>query len=325
MLRSAQPRQGSSANNILGINLDGEKLLVVYGSPNGMVYERLAVPTPEDASFAAVVELIMLQADKLLTLTQAQRLPLPDCVSVAISGNLDFESGVVFSAEDFPQWKQEPVRSQLSVRFNLPVTVEQKANAGALAEYYFGAGQKAHDFVFISLDPVVRVGILTTGQLYRNSSGTAGQLGKLPLSEEGPAGFGRPGSLTGFASARGMRELAQMRFPDHWNSDIDLFQMITDANAGDPYAQEVFAEAGAQLGNGLVVLTYLLQPEMIIVGFPGCLLGDVLIKPAQDTLSQAARLDEAQLPKLIPSPLCTRLQALEALAPAVHQFHQLQP
>lgn len=325
MLRSAQPRQGSSSNNILGINLDGEKLLVVYGSPNGMVYERLAVPTPEDASFAAVVELIMLQADKLLTLTQAQRLPLPDCVSVAISGNLDFESGVVFSAEDFPQWKQEPVRSQLSVRFNLPVTVEQKANAGALAEYYFGAGQKAHDFVFISLDPVVRVGILTTGQLYRNSSGTAGQLGKLPLSEEGPAGFGRPGSLTGFASARGMRELAQMRFPDHWNSDIDLFQMITDANAGDPYAQEVFAEAGAQLGNGLVVLTYLLQPEMIIVGFPGCLLGDVLIKPAQDTLSQAARLDEAQLPKLIPSPLCTHLQALEALAPAVHQFHQLQP
>ncbi|HAE86008.1 MAG TPA: hypothetical protein DCG78_05820 [Anaerolineaceae bacterium] len=325
MLRSTQPRQGSSANHILGINLDGEKLLVVYGSPNGMVYERLAVPTPEDASFAAVVELIMLQADKLLTLTQAQRLPLPDRVAVAISGNLDFESGVVLSAEDFPEWKQEPVRSQLSVRFNLPVTVEQKANAGALAEYYFGAGQKAHDFVFISLDPVVRVGILTTGQLYRNSSGTAGQLGKLPLSEEGPAGFGRPGSLTGFASARGMRELAQMRFPDHWNSDIDLFQMITDANAGDPYAQEVFAEAGAQLGNGLVVLTYLLQPEMIIVGFPGCLLGDVLIKPAQDTLSQAARLDEAQLPKIIPSPLCTRLQALEALAPAVHQFHQLQP
>ena len=125
MFRSTQPRQSSSSNNILGINLDGEKLLVVYGNPNGMVYERLVVPVPEDASFAAVVELIMLQADKLLTLTQAQHLPLPDHVSVAVSGNLDFESGVVLSAEDFPEWKQEPVRTQLSVRFNLPVTVEQ--------------------------------------------------------------------------------------------------------------------------------------------------------------------------------------------------------
>jgi len=321
MLRSTQPRQGSSSNNILGINLDGEKLLVVYGSPNGIVYERLAVPTPADASFAAILELIMLQADKLLTLTQAQHLPLPDRVSVAVSGNLDFESGVVLSAEDFPEWKQEPVRTQLSMRFNLPVTVEQKANAGALAEYYFGAGQKTHDFVFISLDPVVRVGILTAGQLYRHSSGTSGQLGKLLLREDGPAGFGKPGSLTGFASARGMRELAQLRFPEHWNPDADIFQMISDAKAGDPYALEVFSEAGTQLGYGLVALTFLLQPELIILGFPGCLLGDLFIKPAQDALSQATRLESAQLPKLVPSPLCTRLQALEALAPAVHQFH----
>ncbi len=321
MLRSAQPRQISSSNNILGINLDGEKLLVVYGSPNGMVYERLAVPTPPDASFTTVVELIMLQADKLLTLTQAQHLPLPDHVSVAVSGNLDFEGGVVLSAEDFPEWKQEPVRTQLSVRFNLPVTVEQKANAGALAEYYFGAGQKTHDFVFISLDPVVRVGILTAGQLYRNSSGTSGQLGKLLLSEDGPAGFGKPGSLTGFASARGMRELALLRFPEHWNPDTDIYQMIADAKAGDPYALEVFNEAGTQLGYSLVALTHLLQPEIIILGYPGCYLGDALIKPAQDALSQATRLESSQLPKLIPSLLCTRLQALEALAPAVHQFH----
>ena len=82
MLRSTQPRQSSSSNNILGINLDGEKLLVVYGNPNGMVYERLVVPVPEDASFAAVVELIMLQADKLLTLTQAHRVCL--CVPAVL-------------------------------------------------------------------------------------------------------------------------------------------------------------------------------------------------------------------------------------------------
>ena len=77
MLRSTQPRQGSSSNNILGINLDGEKLLVVYGSPNGIIYERLAVPTPADASFATILELIMLQADKLLTLQSRLRFIMP--------------------------------------------------------------------------------------------------------------------------------------------------------------------------------------------------------------------------------------------------------
>jgi len=231
---------------------------------------------------------------------------------------------VVISAADFPQWKQEPVRSQLSVRFNLPVAIEQKANAGALAEYYFSPTQKAHNLVFVSMDPIVRVGVLTEGQLYRNSGGTAGQLGQLPLSEGGPAGFGRPGSLTGYASARGMRELAQLRFPDHWNPDADIFQIIADAKAGDPYAQEVFTEAGRQLGRGLVALTYLLHPEMIVLGFPGCLLGDLLIAPAKAELSRATSLDETQLPVILASPLCARLPELEALAPAVHRLRQQQ-
>jgi len=322
MLRSNLTSQSASSNNILGINLDGEKLLVVYGGLNGIVYERLAVPTPSDSSFAAILELIMLQSDKLLTLTQAQHLPIPDRVSIAISGNLDYEIGMVISAADFPQWKREPVRSQLAVRFNLPVSIEQKANAGALAEVYFGAGQNAHNLVFISMDPVVRVGIITEGQLYRNSGGTAGQLGQLPLTEGGPAGFGRPGSLTGYASARGMRELAQLRFPEHWNPDADIFQIIADAKAGDPYAQEVFTEAGTQLGRGLVALIYVLRPEMIVLGFPGCLLGDLLIASAKAELLRATNLDETQLPVLLASSLCARLPELEALAPAIHQLRQ---
>ncbi|NMD26850.1 MAG: ROK family protein, partial [Chloroflexi bacterium] len=147
MLRKEAFLNGSS--NILGINLDGERLLVVYGSPTGIIYERLSAPVPAQVSFSAVLELIMVQADRLLTLTQAQHLPVPDRVSAAISGNLDAETGILGSAVDFPLWKQEPVRSQLSLRFNLPVVIEQKANAGALAEYYFGGGQGVRNLVFI--------------------------------------------------------------------------------------------------------------------------------------------------------------------------------
>ncbi|MFZ3070818.1 MAG: ROK family protein [Anaerolineaceae bacterium] len=318
MIRSEKPVQGQSTNNILGMNLDGERILLVYGSMAGMVYERLSVPTPNQESFAAILELIMLQADRLLTLTQAQHLPVPDRVSVAISGNLDSETGIVGSAPDFPQWKLEPVRSQLSLRFNLPVYIEQKANAGALAEYYLGAAQKLRNLVFISMAPTVRVGVLTEGKLYRNSGGSAGQIGNIMLTPDGPAGFGRPGSLTGYASARGLLELARLRHPNHWEADTDLFQLIEAAQAGDPYAQEVFEEAGRQLGKGLSSLTLLLRPEMIIIGYPGCLADEYLLAPARAALAQTTSLDEAQLPKLMPSQLCIRLPELEALAPAIH-------
>ncbi|HNW94830.1 MAG TPA: ROK family protein [Anaerolineaceae bacterium] len=319
MLRKDKSLIGSS--NILGINLDGERLLVVYGSPTGTVYERLSAPIPAQANFAAVLELIMVQADRLLTLTQAQHLALPERVSVAISGNLDPETGILSSAIDFPAWKQEPVRSQLSLRFNLPVALEQKANAGALAEYYFGSGQNVRNLVFLSMSPTLRAGILTNGRLYHNSGGTAGQLGSLRLAAEGPAGSSKPGTLSDFASAAGMLELARKRCPQHWDRDTNLFQVIRDAQAGDPFAQDVFAEAGAQLGRGLAALVHLLQPDLIIVGFPGCLLEEHLLEPARAALAAATELAESALPGLIPSALCARLPELEAIAPAIHQFH----
>jgi len=318
MLRKEAFLNGSS--NILGINLDGERLLVVYGSPTGIIYERLSAPVPAQVSFSAVLELIMVQADRLLTLTQAQHLPVPDRVSAAISGNLDAETGILGSAVDFPLWKQEPVRSQLSLRFNLPVVIERKANAGALAEYYFGGGQGVRNLVFIGMTPTLRAGILTNGRLYHNSGGTAGQLGSLRLAGDGPAGLGKPGSLTGFASAAGMLELAFKRCPQHWENDVDLFQIIRDAQNGDPYAQEVFAEAGTQLGRGLAPLVHLLQPELIIIGFPGCLLADIFANPARAALAAATDLAESALPRLIPSPLCARLPELEAIAPAIHRI-----
>lgn len=317
MLRKENSLNGSS--NILGINLDGDRLLVVYGSPTGTVYERLSAPIPPQANFTVVLELIMVQADRLLTLTQAQHLPLPERVSLAISGNLDPETGVLSSAADFPLWKQEPVRSQLSLRFNLPVALEQKANAGALAEYYFGYGQNVRNLVFIGMSPTLRAGILTNGRLYHNSGGTSGQLGNLRLSAEGPAGFSRPGTLSGFASAAGMLELARKRYPQHWESGADLFQVIRDAQNGDPFAQEIFAEAGAQLGQGLAGLVHLLQPDLIIIGFPGCLLEEQLLKPARAALAAATELAESALPRLMPSALCARLPELEAIVPAIHQ------
>jgi len=72
----------TSANSILGLNLDGERLLIVYGSPSGMLQEKLSVSTPASRSFPAILELITASADRLLMITQAQHLPLPDCVSV---------------------------------------------------------------------------------------------------------------------------------------------------------------------------------------------------------------------------------------------------
>lgn len=318
MPRSEKPAQMQSTNNVLGMNIDGERILLIYASLTGLVYERLVVPTPNRESFEAILELITIQADKLLNLTKAQHLPVPDQLSVAISGNYDNDTGILGSAPDFPNWKAVPLRSQLALRFNLPVFIEQKANAGALAEYYFGSAQSIRNLVFVSMSPCLRVGILTDGKPYCNSGGTSGRIGNFPLVAGDPTGLGSPVFLDEYVNSHGLLKLAKIRHPNHWEQNIDLMQIIQDAHSGDPFAREIFQEAGEWLGGGLTCLTTLLRPEMIIVGYPGCLIDEYFLAPARAVLAQIANLDESQLPKLLPSRLCSRLPELEALAPVVH-------
>jgi glucokinase len=304
--------------NILGINLDGERLLIVYGSISGQVHERVLMTPPWDQSFDTTLELIATQADRLLTLTQAQHLPLPEQLSISVSGDYDNETGLLLKAVDFPEWQNIAFKSQLGFKFNLPVFAEQKANAGAIAERIFGQAANFRNFLFVSLSPTVRVGAFLDGKIYRSNGGTSGNFGRIRIAANGPGGFGYPGSLDGFASAAGLRELAQLRHPAHWEPGFDTLQVIQDAQQGDPYALEVIVESARTLGNALAQAVLLLRPEMIVIGHPLCLLGTVYKEPFAQALSEASTLTGSQMPELHLSQLGNRLPELQALAPAIY-------
>lgn len=305
-------------SNILGINLDGERVLIVYGSMSGHVHERVLMDPPWQEGFATVLESVATQADRLLALTQAQHLPVPERLSVSISGDYDNETGLLESAPDFPEWHNVALKSQLGFKFNLPAHVEQKANAGAMAERLFGQAADVRNFFFVSLSPTVRIGAILDGKIYRNIGGSAGNLGKIRVSADGPSGFGYPGSLDGYASAAGLRELAQARHGAHWEPGFDSLQVIQDAIAGDPYAQEVCLESARVLGHALAQSTLLLRPEMIVIGHPFCLLGPEYEEGLRNALSEASELNDSEMPQLRLSNLGNRLPELQALAPAIH-------
>lgn len=300
-------------NNLLGMNIDGERVLLVYGSISGRVYENLTFPSPADEPFPSMLEALSTMADRLLSLTQAQRLPLPDKISVSISGNYDDDIGMLESSADFPLWRAIPLRSQLALRFNLPTVVAKKADAGVMAEALFGVGQDARNLVFVSLTPTVRIGILTNGSLYRNSGGTAGDIGIIAMDGDDPVGK----VLNDCASTAGIVSLGQQRFSQHWPEDVCLQTMIEDANHDDPYARELFGLVAEKLGQGLSEVVHILRPELIVIGQPLCQLDTWMISALRTALVNATRLNESKLPKVVFSGLCSRLPELQALAPAI--------
>ena len=308
-----------STNNILGMNLDGERLLLVYGGLTGSIYETMAAPIRNKDSFTTILDQLSIEADKLLSLVQAQRLPLPDRVSVAITGDYDNEFGILRSAEDFPELHEVSIRSQISMRFNLPVYMEQKANAGALAEFLFDKGKNARNLIFVSHDPVIRVGILTDGKVYRNPGGTAGNIGNLSSGLLDPI-HGTPLSYNQICSNKGMLRTIINQHLQHWEHDVTLLQIIQDANQGDPYALESFVEIGKILGQSLAEATMLLRPEIFVLGYPACLLGKSIEVAISQGIAEATGLVDSKLPQVFTSTLGVHLPELQALAPACAAF-----
>ncbi len=305
---------------ILGLNINGSKTIAVYGDMNGLIYERIQMETPSAASFLEGFDVICQLADKLLKVCRAQRLRSPEVISVAISGPVDLTRGMVFSPPDLPQWDDAPLAGRLMVRYNLPVLIEHRSTASALAEFYFGAGTGINDLILMDLEPVVSTGMIIKGEAYHGANDAAGEIGRMRFSDEGPAGLGEPGSLTGFASGPGMAELASLRYPEQWPTPPPPYELVRDVNAGDPAALSIIEVSADYLGKALLWLIFSLDPEMVIFGHPGDVLGEALLSPLRDAVLRYGGAEARQLPLLAVSKLAAKLDDTAALMAVIDRF-----
>jgi len=298
---------------ILGLSINGNKVIAVYGDINGLIYERLQMAMPADLPFLEGFDVICSQADKLLSLCRAQGLSSPEAISVAISGPVDLLKGTVLSPPDLPKWEDAPIKGRLGVRYNLPVLIESRSSAAALAEWVYGVGIGEDNLVFLDLEPITSAGVLVNGRIYHGANDAAGDIGRMRMAEGGPAGLGEPGSLTGFSSGQGMAELAALRFPERWPVLPGPYELVQAVNQGQLEAQEVINEAAEHLGKALLWLIFTLDPNLVIVGHPGDRLGEALLSPLRESVLRHGGGEARQLPLLSVAKLGAKLDDVAAL------------
>jgi glucokinase len=308
------------SSRILGININGMKTIAVYGDLNGLIYQRIQTETPLDQPFPEGFDNICSMVDKLLKLCRAQGLDSPEVISLAISGPIDLLKGTIMTPPDLPTWVDAPLKGRLGVRYNLPVLIEHRSNASALAEMYFGAGVGVENLLFLDLEPVVSTGIIIDRSVYHGANDAAGDIGRMRMTPEGPAGLGATGSLTGYASGAGMAELAHLRFPGKWPAAPKPYELVQAVHRGDADAIAIVAEAAHHLGKALLWLIFTLDPDMVIVGHPGDVLGETLLTPLRESVLQHGGGEARQLPSLAVSKLGAKLDDTAALMAVIDAF-----
>jgi glucokinase len=306
-----------SKDYILGLDIGGTKTAAILGNHEGELFLRSSFPTRPDRGFDDTFSDLLIHAADVLS--EAVKLGKPAaCISVSIGGPMDIEKGIIHSPPNLPLWDDIPLKEMLEARFEMPVHIEHDGNAGALAEWFFGAAKGARNVIFLTMGTGFGGGLILDGRLYRGTTSLAGEVGHIRLADTGPVAFGKAGSWEAFCSGTGIGRLAAHRFPKRWkDGEVTPPVLAKLAESGDADALAVFNEVGRVLGRGLAILLDVLNPEVIVIGSLAVRLGDLVLAPAGQVMEQEALPGAFKACRVVPAALGEKLGDIAALCAAI--------
>ena len=282
----------------IGIDIGGTK--IAAGLVDGAeIQDSREAPTPA-ADAAAILDTV---EDLVASLRPDEDIP----VGVAAAGYVDLTRRSMTYAPNLP-WRDVPLQPQLQERLQLPVVLENDANAAAWAEFRFGAGHSCQNMVMITVGTGIGGGVVTEGGLLIGGQGVAGELGHIQVVSDlhaggeppRPCGCGSRGCWEMYGSGRALSHAARVVAETTEGAsllaaaggDIDKLTgwMVTDAALdGDPVAIRLVDELGRWLGEGLASISAVLDPEVIVVGGGVAESGDVVIRPLREAYLASMR------------------------------------
>ena len=265
------------AHGIIGIDLGGTTIAGGLVTPEGELLYALQRPTHGDGPGTALAALRRLVSE-LQAEGVARGLDL-DGVGVGVAGVIDIRTGAMqpHPHNSLPELGHVPLIDALRDVTDLPVFVDNDANALALAEWRFGVGRGAHSLVLIAIGTGVGGGIILGDTLIRGASGCAGELHGVPINIDGrPCYCGGRGCFGGYVEGRAMVAEVRERLAGGAPSSLPAMAggdaaritpelVFRAAAAGDPLAKAMVDGACDALGAVIGVVVTTLNPEVVVV------------------------------------------------------------
>ncbi len=252
----------------VGAHVTGQQAHLVLTDLLGTTLGTLSVPSSDD-----VERLGAHLAEGVEQLRQRSGVPRQGLLGLglAISGFVDPHSGVCLQSANLG-WYDAPVADVVQRATGLTTTLENDAKAAAISEKLYGLARDSGNFTLVTLGESVGGAHFVNGELYRGTTGGAGELAHCTVDlgpHARPCRCGKRGCLDTLASGNALLERAQERGLT-LTAAPELEQL---ALRGDPAAQDLLRQASIELG---LVVSHVIQsqdPELILIadllGFSG--------------------------------------------------------
>ena len=177
--------------------------------------------------------------------------------------------------------RQSPIFSErdvgfgdlLSRRLGVAVAVDSDVNLVALAEHWFGQGRELDDFLVVSIERSLGLGILHKGELFRGANGLSPDLGDFLV--------------------RGAARLGDLASEDALLAELDaagehdkaIARALQRAQAGEAKYARALARAGEALGFAIANLITLFAPPKVLICGRALAGSELLLAPLRETVA----------------------------------------
>jgi glucokinase len=199
---------------------------------------------------------------------------------VAAAGFIDAAQSTVYYAPNIA-WRNEPLKDKLEAQIDLPIVIENDANAAGWAEYRFGAGRSFTHMTMLTIGTGVGGAIIANGELFTGGFGAGAELGHLRVQPDGlECGCGQRGCIEAYASGRAL--LRYLR-EETGNDELDALEGKQLLEDGDPAAWRAVTTLGSWMGVACASLSAVLDPQVFVIGGGVAAAGEHLLKPIRES------------------------------------------
>jgi predicted NBD/HSP70 family sugar kinase len=246
---------------IVGVDLRPETTTVGLANVDARFVAQASFPTPRDpAAFAKAL------SSCVASLRSKHPRMVCEGIGVSLPGRVDSAGRLVFAPN--LRWGEVDLRQMLEAATQLPVNLENAANACALGELWFGRhGEHVRHLLAVTVSEGIGVGVLLNGQLVHGANAMAGEFGHVTLEEDGPpCCCGKRGCWERYASNSAAVDYFLGPEAKRGASPISRFDdVLRQAEEGNSCAVETIERMARFLGIGLAALVNGLAPQVIVI------------------------------------------------------------
>lgn len=274
----------------IGIDLGGTNIAAGLVNSEGKILHSAGIPTQKERHWSEIAKDMAALAERV-TVEGGYSLQDIQAVGIGCPGTIDKKNGVVVYSNNIVM-HNVPVAAEFRKYVDLPVFLENDANAAALGEYAV-CGEGVDSFVFMTLGTGVGGGIILNGKVWSGFNGAGAEIGHQTLVFGGePCTCGRRGCLEAYASVTALIRQTKEAMEAHPYSAMNEWACTHGrvsgrtafecAKAGDPTAIAVRDRYIEYVAEGICSIVNVLQPEILSIGGGISREGDTLLTPIKD-------------------------------------------